>query len=154
MVVVPFILLQLLGIHEASRTGLATTYWPGDGHCGGERADGRAFTSEDAHVAHRRLPMGTSGFLCSKRTGLCVWTSVRDRGPFGALRSCQEVRQGRQLKWKGQCMRWRAMTRLQEGWAYRGEFDLTRPVSQAIGHQPFDEVVFFYWRPAKRRLTS
>jgi hypothetical protein len=78
---------------------------------------------------------------------------VQDRGPFGVIRPCADEKTGRKIKWNNKCMRWKSMIRPQPGWTYRGEFDLTRPVAEAIGHSPFDEVVFFYWRPATRRLT-
>jgi hypothetical protein len=136
------------------RVGAATVYWPGDGQCGNERADGRSFDATDDHIAHRSLPIGTAGWLCSKRTGLCRWTQVRDRGPFGQIRPCDEESSGRIVRWvpwskrKG-CWRWRVHTRPRPGWRYRGEFDLTRPVARAVGHRAFEQVSFFYWKLPK-----
>lgn len=138
--------------------GPATAYWPGDGQCGAERADGKPFTRDDQHIAHRRLPLGTAGWVCSMRTHRCAWTVVLDHGPFGAVRPCAEDEGNqaghRRVRYKRGCWHWRVLIRPRAGWHYRGEFDLTRPVAQAIGHRPFDRVVFYYWRPAKRRSLS
>jgi hypothetical protein len=151
------LLLQFLPLH--SKSGLATIYWPGDRHCGTEKADGSRFRKSDSHIAHRRLPLGTEGLLCSVRSGRCTWTVVQDRGPFGAVKPCglaaDEV--GRKIKWRGRCHRWQSQPgRLRPGWAFRGEFDLTVPVARAIGHHAFDRVVFYYLpkRFASKRLTS
>lgn len=156
MTVVPLALLLFVldFLPPASlRVGAATVYWPGDGSCGGEKADGSRFDAEDDHIAHRSLPLGTAGWLCSQRTGLCTWTEVRDRGPFGGTRPCAEESSGRVIRWvpwskrKG-CWRWKVITRPKPGWRYRGEFDLTRPVAEAIAHRAFEKAVFFFWRPA------
>lgn len=114
---------------DGVKVGPATMYWPRDGHCGTERADGKRFTSKDSHIAHRTLPLGTVGFLCGRRG--CVLTSVQDRGPFGQL----DARK-----------RWRARTRLAKGWRWRGEFDVTRPAGRAIRHRGFEVLRFYYWR--------
>jgi len=147
------ILLTLLWLppHQVV-AGPATIYWPGDGHCGMERADGRHFKQEDRHIAHRRLPLGTVGWICSTRTRRCAWTVVLDRGPFGAIRPC-EADEGNQaghrhIRRRAGCWHWRVLIRPVSGWRYRGEFDITRPVARAIGHQAFDRLIFYYWRPA------
>lgn len=132
------------------RVGAATIYWPGDGSCGIEKADGSRFDATDDHIAHRALPLGTAGWLCSQKKGLCVWVEVRDRGPWGAVKACTETKEGRVVKWvpwsrKKGCWRWRVHTKRKTGWRYRGEFDLTRPVAQALHHRAFESVSFFYW---------
>ncbi len=147
--------LQFLPFH--SKSGLATIYWPGDRNSDTEKADGSRFKKSDRHIAHRRLPLGTEGILCNVRSGRCTETVVSDRGPFGTVKPCEAgLDEGRKIKWRGKCHRWKAQTRLKRGWVFRGEFDLTVPVAKAIGHRPFDRVVFFYLlkRFAPKRLTS
>lgn len=156
MIVIPTYLLSVILLllplpPSESTTGNATAYWPGDHFCGQERADGRPFLATDTHIAHRKLPLGTPGFLCNRIK--CVFTVVKDRGPFGIVRPCRETDQGRLIRWKGRCHRWRSSTHPLKGWRYRGEFDLTRPVSNAIGHHAFEIVTFFYWPIRVRRLT-
>lgn len=132
--------------------GLATSYWPGDGLNAGICANGKPFTHADWHVAHRSLPLGTRGTLCNLRTGMCVPTVVADRGPFGCIRRCEtmipeEARRlkARRIKWKKKCHWWKACVgRIDGDWKYRGKFDLTQPVADAIGHRQFDEVAFYY----------
>jgi len=143
----PFVILLLSPQTEQIKIvkGKATTYWPGDGFCGQERADGRPFKPTDKHIANRTIPLGTKGIVCNKK--LCVFTFVGDRGPFGAVRSCSETTEGRKIKWNRKCHRWKAMTKLRKGWKFRGKFDLTKPVSDAIGHNAFDEVSFYYFGP-------
>lgn len=137
----PFVLLFLPSSESIS--GRATTYWPGDHFCGTERADGKPFSATDTHIAHRSLPLGTEGFICSE--SWCTFTVVRDRGPFGAVRPCHETDQGRRMRWKRKCHRWKVLTRPKKGWKYRGKFDLTRPVSDALQHRAFEVVTFHYW---------
>lgn len=131
--------------------GVATIYYPGDGHSGRIKADGSAFKKTDSHIAHRTLPLGTSGYLCSIRTGRCVHTRVQDRGPFGATLPCNKdpsnakgIGKPRLAKWGRVCYWLQTQVHLQRGWRRRGQFDLTRPVARAIGHKPFERVVFFY----------
>jgi len=149
MIVVPTFLLPfllpLLPPLQAT-AGNATAYWPGDHFCGMERADGRPFRATDTHVAHRRLPLGTPGLACNQLR--CVFTTVQDRGPFGAVRPCAETARGRLVRWKGKCHRWRVQTRPHLGWSWRGEFDLTRPVAEALKHRAFERIIFYYW-PSK-----
>jgi hypothetical protein len=129
------ILLQIVA-------GLATMYYPGDGHCGNTRADGKPFTATDNHIAHRTIPLGTKGTLCNLRTLRCTYTVVRDRGPFGAIRKCKN---GRRLGGVKGLWCYRVAVRdLQSNERYRGEFDVTKPVARAIRMQPFDKLVFIY----------
>jgi hypothetical protein len=51
----------------------------------------------------------------------------------------------RRIKWKKKCHWWKAFTAgLPEGWRFRGAWDLSQPVADAIGHRQFDEVAFYY----------
>jgi hypothetical protein len=132
--------------------GPATIYWPKDGYCGDVRADGKPFVETDTHVAHRRLPLGTTGIICSPTSKKCTWTSVRDRGPWGAVRPCEDVidlevfpRQiytGRRKT----CYWWSPMIRLESGWTYRGVMDLTRPIAEKLKHKPFERIFFLPWK--------
>lgn len=151
------------GSHKNVRikAGKATIYYPGDGNCGKWKADGSRFKKTDSHIAHRRLPIGTTGYLCSVKHGLCIRTSVQDRGPFGAMLPCDKdpseakgIGNPRLIKYGRACYWWQAQTRLQEGWRYRGEFDLTRPVAKAIRHKAFDQVVFIYTRSNRSRRQA
>jgi len=133
--------------------GRATVYAPGDGHCGARRADGITFRKQDNHIAHRTAPLGTAVLVCSHRTRRCVLTSVRDRGPFGAVRECGGLPH-RTITWQRRCHHWRVMTRPLEGWTYRGVADLTRPVAAALGgHRAFDEVTLYFW-PRSRTVDG
>lgn len=131
--------------------GIATVYISGDGFTGSFRADGKRFHNSQLIVAHRTLPLGTRGWMCSARTGKCVGVTVSDRGPYGAYYACSN---GRRLpgtppgRW---C--WRNGYRgLSPGEQYRGTFDMTRAVQKAIGHRAFDRVMFVYRRT--NRLTK
>lgn len=133
--------------------GLATIYFPGDHHNSGIRADGRPLGVNDHHIAHRALPLGTPGLLCSSRTGWCTFVTVRDRGPYGVLRPCRNGSDGQQAKrirWKRRCHFWAVQARRRKGWTYRGEFDLTRSVARAVGHCNFDVTYLIYWRRPKQ----
>jgi len=147
------LLSMLVNTHGyESVSGRATIYYPGDGHCGKTRADGRPFKKADTHIAHRRLPLGTKGYACNVRTGLCARTYVGDRGPFGATWACSKGDPGevggigtpRRVGKGRSCAWWQAQIRLKPGWKRRGAFDLTMPVAKAIGHKAFDKLVFFY----------
>lgn len=162
------LLVALLGLSK-ERSGLATIYHPGDKSCGLEKADGSHFLETDDHFAHRWLPLGTVGFLCNQRTQLCTVAHVQDRGPFGALRSCDKGQPEPytvasktflpiRITWHRKCVWWQAQPyRLQTGFKYRGEFDLTKPLAQRINHQAFDRVTFYYgvggWK-RHRKLPS
>lgn len=134
-------------------TGNATIYYPNDGHCGKWKADGTRFRKTDRHIAHRRLPLKTWGIICSLRTGLCADTSVRDRGPYGAIISCNRYRlykpkggigKPKRYSWSRTCFYWQAQIRLHNGWKRRGNFDITRPVARDIKHKAFEPVLFIY----------
>lgn len=139
-----------------SDAGKATVYWPGDGHCGTRKADGSKFKKTDHHIAHRKIPLNTEGIICNLRTKKCISTVVKDRGPFGAIRKCKKglptphavagkVFKARRITWNGRCHYWQSQPYyLQKGFEYRGKFDLTKPVANAIKHRPFDKVVFVY----------
>jgi hypothetical protein len=157
-------LMALLGLAR-QQSGLATMYYPGDKSCGVEKADGTPFTIHDEHIAHRWLPLGTTGYLCNFRNQQCAITVVRDRGPFGSIKSCSKgepapyevsgkVFLPRKIKWNRKCYWWQAQVRLQKGFKYRGTFDITRPLAKKIAFRAFDRVVFFYgvsgWKRQKR----
>jgi hypothetical protein len=126
------ILIYIWSLFPKIAIGPATVYWPGDGHCGDIRADGRRFKKDDSHIAHRKIPLGTIGYLCSLREKACTKTTVLDRGPFGAIR-----------RGTGQ---YKVLVRGRKGWDYRGEFDITYRVAKAIKHRSWDVVIFFYGR--------
>jgi hypothetical protein len=142
--------------YNKSISGKATIYHLGDGHCGRYKADGKKFTSEDDHIAHRWLSLRLKGRLCNIRTKLCIIASIGDRGPFGALRECGKgkpvdykvagkIFRAKKITWNKKCYYWQAQPyKLQKGFKYRGEFDLTKPIARKIDHRPFDKVIFYY----------
>ena len=69
--------------NSTPQLGVASYYYPKDGHCGKFRADGKRFLVTDEHVAHRKLPLGTPIIVENLKTGAWAVTRVRDRGPFG-----------------------------------------------------------------------
>lgn len=145
--------------------GRATMYRPGDKNCGSEKADGTTFTTADAHIAHRWLPLGTVGILCNKRTQQCVKATVRDRGPFGALRPCEKGEpepyrvagrtfHAKKLTWMRKCYYWQAQPhKLQQGFKYRGAFDITKPIATQIGLRAFDHVTFIYGESIEWKIS-
>ena len=156
-----FIFLFAMQADMKVEHGRATIYWPNDGYCGKRKANGTAFRQTDSHIAHRRLPINTRGTVCNLRTKRCTRTIVKDRGPFGALLPCYRAKKGskslRPHRWNGKTFKvkkihWRKVCywympqpgKLRTGWRYRGEFDLTKPVGEAIKHRQFDKVVFVY----------
>jgi len=115
--------------------GIASVYWPGDGHCGTHRADGKRFTKTQCHIAHRFWPLGRRVRVCSKRTGLCTLSHVRDRGPFGA---CDELGiNPRTLACRGQ---WSLKIRRHHPGTWRGVADLSVCVSKRIRHRGLSRV--------------
>lgn len=147
--------------------GRATIYYPGDGHCGKERADGKSFKKVDNHIAHRFLPLHTSGVLCNFRTRRCTRTTVRDRGNFGSLLPCNKAKKNskrlrphrwngktfhvKKIRWRGRCYWYQVQPGLlRKGWEYRGTFDLTIPVARAIGHRAFEQAIFIYTKRTKK----
>ena len=157
------ILIKLVlpsGVYEF-KEGRATIYWPKDGHSGKFKANGKRFKVEDAHIAHRRLPLGTRGIICNNRSKRCVTTVVHDRGPYGAIISCSKHVgkpavyvayngkrfEARKINWKKSCVWWQAQPgKLIVGWSRRGNFDITRSVAKGIRHRPFDKVIFLYMK--------
>lgn len=130
--------------------GVATVYWVGDNHCGVVKADGTEFKSTDNHIAHRTLPLGTKGYLCNPANNKCIKTVISDRGPYGAIRDCNESPITKvsspisQITWNDKCYWWQAQTRLQKGWRYRGSFDITKKISKKLNHKSFGHLYFFY----------
>jgi len=153
-VVYAVLLLQAINSQYAIDFGRATVYYPGDGNCGEIKANGGRFKHTDDHIAHRTIPLGTVGYLCSTRTKKCTYTVVHDRGPFGAIRPCKgqpDTPKGRfrarKIRWKKRCHWHQVQIKLKKGWRYRGQFDLTKAAARRIGHRAFDKVVFMYEKP-------
>lgn len=142
-----------------AQPGIASLYYPGDGHCGKIRADGRRFRATDIHVAHRSLPLGIPVIVENMSTGQWTATTVQDRGPFGyCLHKTRHVphcpRVPRTIDRGRPCPathRWVVRTRLRRGECgyYRGVVDLTLPVARKVGIRSFAAVRL--WAP-KRRL--
>jgi hypothetical protein len=130
--------------------GLASVYWPGDRQSGMVKANGEEFRKIDRHIAHRDLPLGTKGNLCNPWNNICIETVVQDRGPFGAIISCDKVPITRdsnpilQITWRNRCYYWQIQKNLQRGWRYRGNFDITKPLAKKLKHRSFDPLYFFY----------
>jgi hypothetical protein len=154
-------LLFLVSLTQQVETGAATVYWTTNAgkhiaSCNGKdpktnkRPCRRCFFDHQSHIAHRSLPLGTAGLLCSVRTGRCVRTVVRDRGPYSAKRPCWQIPFStsrfriRLIKRRRVCYWLQTQIKLQPGWKRRGNFDLTRPVARAIGHKAFEQVTFTY----------
>lgn len=111
----------------AAQRGLASVYWPGDGHSGTYCADGKRFTKERCHIAHRDWPLGRKVRVCSVRTKKCTISFVGDRGPFGA---CGPKGIRRNFRCKG---RWLVKIRKKDPGVWRGIADLSRCVWRKIG---------------------
>jgi len=111
---------------RAVQTGVASVYWPGDGHCGTHRADGKRFTIAQCHIAHRSWPLGTPVAVCSTRTGRCVRSTVQDRGPFGAC-----LAGSRTLR----CKQWGLKIRKEDPGTWRGIADLSKCVWLKLGNK-------------------
>lgn len=165
-------LIFILGTALSAQSGRATVYFPNDGHCGTHRADGAVFTRSDDHFAHRTLPLGTTGLLCNLKTHVCTEATVRDRGPYGAIRSCKagapepyhfrgKVFRARKIRWLRRCHYIQTQPgRMTEGFKRRVEFDLTKPIAKQLKHRAFDHVVFIYrrgslqWRQTLSRRST
>lgn len=150
-----------------AESGKATVYWTGShlASCNGQDPITKKppcrrcfFPNRQSHVAHRSLPLGTAGLLCNLRTGRCARTTVGDRGPWGAVIPCSEVKEApkgtkrfpvRKIKWLRRCHYYQAQITLLPGWKRRGKFDLTKTLARTIRHQAFDTVVFIY-RPNRK----
>lgn len=146
--------------------GIATIYWPKDGKSSSKKADGTVFTTEDKHITHRQLTLGTRGIVCNLRTRRCTNTSVRDRGPFGAIRSCKEGEpdliyvKGKVFTYKKvyirrKCFYYQVQPGgLQKGFRYRGKFDLSKKVADQIGHRQFDKIIFVYQDQVENHVST
>ena len=109
------------------QVGLATVYWPGDGHSGKVCADGKPFTKERCHIAHRSWPMGSKVRVCSKKTRRCTITYIGDRGPFGA---CDDKGLRENFACRG---RWTVKIHRRDPGTWRGIADLSKCVWRKIG---------------------
>ena len=137
------VLLTLLHVQNPtlkSDYGIASSYWPGDGMCGKQRADGKPFTASDNHIAHRWLPLGKKVWVKNLRTERWAKTTVRDRGPFGfcLYKSNGCPQHPKKLSRGRRCpegYKWVVRTRRRKGECgyYRGIADLTLPVARRIG---------------------
>jgi rare lipoprotein A (peptidoglycan hydrolase) len=145
--------------------GLAAVYWPGDGNSGKTCADGKPFTKERCHVAHRTWPLGSRVRVCSRRTKRCAVTFVGDRGPYGA---CDHRGMDRHYACKGRWIaqvytrgqwlirhrggRWRVVPRKVGRW--RGIVDLSRCVWKKIGGSGLQPVRLELLRKKRKRRTK
>ena len=146
--------------------GLATIYWPGDGHCGEERADGKPFQATDHHIAHRTLPLGSRVMVCTFPQLRCTQTRVRDRGTYGfckhdSLRppNCEPLLAPDQRRKCPERYTWVVRTRApkNECGFYRGIADVTRGVAADIGLQGMQMIVIILVDPKRtsiRQTTS
>lgn len=123
-------LVALPPVHDGARVqkGVASVYWPGDGHSGPTCADGRPFTKDRCHIAHRFWPLGRRVRICSYKTGKCTTSFVGDRGPFGA---CDKKGMNpRTFVCRG---RWFVKIRRRDPGTWRGIADLSRCVAKRLG---------------------
>lgn len=139
--------------------GLAAVYWPGDGHSGKTCADGKPFTKERCHIAHRSWPLGSRVRICARRTKRCTLTFVGDRGPFGAcdhkgIAKRAHRRNGR-LIYKHQCLgRWMVKIRRTDPGTWRGVADLSRCVAKKLGTRGLHAVRLELLRKKRKRRTK
>lgn len=103
-------------------TGGLSVYYPGDGHCGSELSCGGQFVSGQHHIAIRQWyrRCGKKAVICSDKTKKCVWTVVRDSGPWGATNG----------------KRWEVQIKLKPGWRRRAVVDMTKSVWRDLGKPP------------------
>lgn len=102
--------------------GALSMYHPGDGMNGGSLSCGGKLTWQSHHIAirqWRKVGCGARAQVCTSRR--CVWTTVQDSGPWGAV--------------KGK--RWQVQIRLKPGWKRRGVVDLSPAVWRQLGKPPF-----------------
>jgi hypothetical protein len=111
-----------------TQEGLASTYWPNDGHSGTHCADGTRFTKERCHIAHRSWPLGHPVYICSKVTQRCTLTFVGDRGPFGACDDMGFIPGTFYCKGK-----WHVKIRKKDPGRWRGVTDMSRCVWKRLG---------------------
>ena len=118
--------------------GGISTYRKNDGHNAGVLACGGPLLAESHHVAIRewRGRCGAPAVVCSAATARCVRTTVRDAGPWGAVRIEQGYvgsgDAGRHAG-TGQARRWEVQVRLRPGWRRRAVVDVTRAVWRELG---------------------
>jgi hypothetical protein len=128
--------------------GLASVYWPGDGHCGAVRADGERFSKDDFHLASRTLPLLEEVLVCNQRTARCVKAPVLDRGPYGF---CRRKHKGDDPRCRdGFKYEVRIGTRSKKGY-YRGVADLTRNLANSIGHNGLEPISIYRIGKAKSK---
>ncbi|MCU0912957.1 MAG: hypothetical protein MUC88_00165 [Planctomycetes bacterium] len=103
--------------------GALSVYHPGDGHNHGELACGGRLTWQSEHIAIRRWRgrCGARVRVCVGGGRRCVWSTVRDSGPWGAT-------DGR---------RWEVQIRLKRGWRRRAVVDLSWALWVKLGRPPF-----------------
>lgn len=138
-------LLAWIGLLIGSQTGIASVYFPSDGHCGAIRADGKPFSAGSWHLAHRRLKLGTKVLVFNPKTWRVAVVPVKDRGPYGFC-SCKAKPMRRPSHGCAPGCKWRSFlpNRCRVGY-YRGVVDLTRPVAHHLGIKGFTVVKVFWW---------
>ena len=106
--------------------GAVSAYQPGDGHNHGKLSCGGTLTWQSRHVAIRawRGRCGAPVLVCSDETGRCIYTTVEDSGPWGAVDR------------KGQWRVW-PRHRLPRGWKRRGVVDLSPGAYRELGRPRF-----------------
>jgi len=99
--------------------GGISMYGKNDGHNAGTLACGGPLLADSHHVAIRecRGRCGAPAVVCSAATARCVRTTVRDSGPWGAVRDGA----------------WEVQIRLRPGWRRRACVDVTRAVWRELG---------------------
>lgn len=126
-------------------------YLPGDGNSG-VCATGAPLLTSDEHIAHRDLPLGTHGLLCSPTSMRCTLTHVGDRGPYGAhsldshlpTHVSPRFTTPRPLPVGAGHVWYQTQVKLRPGWVRRGEFDLTKRVAERLCLRSFDQLVFLH----------
>ena len=156
-------------------SGIASTYYPGDGHSGKTCADGKPFTKERCHVAHRRggpWQLGRTVRVCSHKTKRCTITYMGDTGPFGTCEFGLDTRR----RYRSSCQgRHFVKVRTRTGWitrsfrndgkgwthhtkdpggSYRGVLDMSVCVRNKIGGGRGLQFVTVELLRPKRRTTS
>lgn len=120
--------------------GVASVHWPGDGMSGNFRADGKFFTNEQCHIAHRTIPLNSIVKVCSIKTKKCIVTAVMDRGPFG---SCsKKLSNGYKCEGK-----WKIKLKRKSPGTWRGIADLSYCVWKYIGGPQMQIVSIYKLQP-------
>lgn len=106
---------------------------------------GRKVNKHDVGVAHRSLPLGSGVIVCNPRkANRCVYATVIDRGPYGALATEDELTKAGhacRLRPMGKC--WYVKKKRSWPGRWRGCLDLTPKAARLIGHNGFQKVN--YW---------